>query len=166
LFIILSPFLTFIILRYSFKPSKKSLENYRNDLIDYFGNIQLRNYLKNKFPILTHFDEDKYNNITTINLKDYNEDKAMFQMYLEAELLGADAIILNDTNVSTKVSGHISTNSRGEVSGGTSSSNMFHITATLVKRKIENNKNSTFCKECGSKINKNDKYCNNCGSKL
>jgi len=58
----------------------------------------------------------------------------MFDIYMEAYKYNADAIIINDSNVSTHVHGSVSTSVFSKnVSGRTTSTNIFHITATLVR---------------------------------
>jgi hypothetical protein len=122
-----------------FKPSLGKVAEYEYQKAIYNNRLKLNEKFKSKFIILKDFDESKYANIKIININDRKQENAMFKIYIQAELLKANAIVLNDSNISTQVYGSVSTNSRGDVSGGTSSSNTFHFTVTLVK-KINNSK--------------------------
>jgi hypothetical protein len=58
----------------------------------------------------------------------------MFNIYKEAYKFNADAIVLNDSNVSMKITGSVSANIIGKGSSGkTTSTSITSITATLVR---------------------------------
>jgi len=186
IFVVIIPTMLFIGLYKLFKPSKKREEEYTHNTKAYNYRLKLNEEFKNKFIILKDFDESKYINIKNFNVEERTQEKAMYKIYAHAEAFKADAIILNSSNIATHVHGSVSTNLRGDVSGGTSSSNTFHFTATLVKKKdiVKQVKNKIiqqiekeiikkdtqindkiFCSQCGTKVKSNDKFCINCGHK-
>ncbi|MGB5791307.1 hypothetical protein [Poseidonibacter sp.] len=123
-----------------FKPSQKKWDQYEHNKNVYKHRLALNEKFKSKFIILNEFDESKYTNLQILNVEDRTQEKAMYKIYANAELLHADAIIINNSNVSTQVYGSVSTDSKGSVSGRTSSSNTFHFTVTLLKKISNTNK--------------------------
>ncbi|RLA78986.1 MAG: hypothetical protein DRG78_13875 [Epsilonproteobacteria bacterium] len=94
--------------------SFNSREKKANIVNDYFKEIFI---LLDKLP-------SNYTETKIINSKSSMSKQAMFEIYMQAYKFNADALIINDSNVSTSVSGR---------KGSTSSSNTFYITATLVR---------------------------------
>ncbi len=86
--------------------------------------IEIYNYFKKRFLLLDTIPEN-ISNTKIVNTKALTDEEVMFNLYMEAYKYDADAIVINDSNVCTHVVGGIS--------GSTTSSNTFHITATLVK---------------------------------
>ncbi len=106
--------------------------NYKQHLI----NLQIFEYFKQAFPILSEV-KHYHNNIGLVSSEAESYDGALFDIYMEVYNKNADAIVLNDSNVSTQVSGSVKTtgifNSHKKVEGTTTSKNTFHLTATLIK---------------------------------
>ncbi len=95
--------------------------------------IEINNYFKKRFLLLDTIPEN-ISNTKIVNTKALTDEEAMFNLYMEAYKYDADSIVINDSNVSTHVVGSVKSNIiGGGVSGSTTSSNTFHITATLVK---------------------------------
>lgn len=103
----------------------KKLPGYKKDLKH--RNI-INEYFQNRFPILESLPQG-YKDKKVVTKKHGDQISTMFDIYMEAYQYDADAIVLNDSNVSTHI---IGSTSRGG-KGSTNSYNTFHITATLVK---------------------------------
>jgi len=92
-------------------------------------NIKVINeYFKKRFMILDIMPHN-YLKTELINKTNKTNEATMFDIYMEAYKFNADTIVINDSNVTTHVSGYTTKGGRGS----TSSSNKFHITATLVR---------------------------------
>ena len=93
----------------------------------------INEYFKKRFILLDSLSEN-YTETKIINKTNLTNDKLMFDIYMEAYKFNADAIVINDSNITTHISGSVSANIIGKGSSGTTTStNQFHITATLVK---------------------------------
>ncbi len=102
---------------------KRKIEKIKK-IFDFF---QKRFPIVDKIPI--HYSDSK-----VVLIKEEAHDRLMFKVYLEAYKFDADVIVINDSNVSTDVSGSISSNIIGKGSSGDiKSKNTFHITATLIR---------------------------------
>lgn len=88
----------------------------------------INEYFKNRFLIIDSLPHN-HNETKVINITQGDQLSLMFDIYMEAYKFNADAIVINDSNVTTHVSGSTSRSGRGS----TSSSNKFHTTATLVR---------------------------------
>lgn len=94
---------------------------------------KINSYFKERFLILDSLP-NTFNDKLIVNKQSSKYEDAMFDIYMEAYKFDADAIIINDSNVSTHAQGSVSTSVFSKnVSGRTTSTNTFHITATLVK---------------------------------
>ena len=94
---------------------------------------EINSYFKERFLILDNLP-NSFNDKLIITKQSSKYEDAIFDIYMEAYKFDADAIIINDSNVSTHVKGSVSTSAFGKnVSGKTTSTNTFHITATLVR---------------------------------
>ena len=113
-----SPFLTKLLPRY--KKNYKHLHS-------------INNYFKDRFILLDKLPAS-YAETNIINKTNNSTEAVLFDIYMEAYKLNTDYIVINNSNVSTQVSGTTSTGIFSKsVSGKTTSTNKFHITATLVK---------------------------------
>lgn len=101
------------------------LPGYKKDLKH--RNI-INEYFQNRFPILESLSQG-YKDKKVVTKKNGDQISTMFDIYMEAYKYDADAIVLNDSNVSTHIVGSTSRSGKGS----TNSYNTFHITATLVK---------------------------------
>ena len=97
-------------------------------------NIEIiKDYFKKRF-ILFNSMPNTFSESKIVSAKSNSYESTMFKIYQEAYNFDADAIVINDSNVSTHVKGSIKSNViSGGVSGTTTSTNIFHITATLVR---------------------------------
>jgi len=94
---------------------------------------EINKYFKERFLILDNMPST-FSNKLIVNKKSTKYEDTMFDIYMEAYKFNADAIIINDSNVSTHIKGSVSTSILTKsVSGKTTSTNTFHITATLVR---------------------------------
>lgn len=103
----------------------KKLPRYKKDLKD---RMIINEYFQNRFSILESLPQG-YENKKVITKKNGDQISTMFDIYMEAYKYDADAIVLNDSNVSTHITGSTSRGGKGS----TRSYNTFHITATLIK---------------------------------
>ena len=114
----------------------------KNEVKNTHKTMKIYSYFRQKFPILQEFRPFEHANLGMITRDGDDQDSIMFSIYMEAYKADADAIIINSSNTATHVSGSVSTNrnvfSENTVSGSTSSSNSFHIMATLVKYEKNN----------------------------
>jgi len=93
----------------------------------------INEYFQNRFLLLNETPLN-YKEQRSIIQKGKDQEEAMFNIYKEAYKFNADAIVLNDSNVSTKINGSVSANIIGKGSSGkTTSTNTTSITATLVR---------------------------------
>ena len=93
----------------------------------------INEYFKKRFILLDSLSEN-HTETKIINKTNLTNDRLMFDIYMEAYKFNADAIVINDSNVTTHISGRTSSNIIGKGSSGTTTStNKFHITATLVR---------------------------------
>jgi hypothetical protein len=74
----------------------------------------LYNYLKKRIPIHTEI-KDNHQLIDSNNFASSNMDKLMSKVYIEAFLLDATGIIINQNNISNEVSGYITGHTSGHV---------------------------------------------------
>ncbi len=121
-FIIL--FFSSLILIRTFLHNKKMEKALKNNSIIY-------EYLKKTIPIIEEI-KHYHTNMGLISSKELTYDGALFSIYMQAYNKNANAIILKDNNISSKVDGYIKTSGKN-VQGRTTSTDVFHLTAILVK---------------------------------
>ncbi len=136
--ICISTVVIMIIIGILIKPNEDETEEHQRIL-------SINTWFKKQYPLLNEFKTQEHILLDTIDVEDEDKSIAMFEIYMNAYKLNADAIVLNSSNISTEVYGKVSTTSRGHSSGTTSSSNTFHITATIIqfKNKELTNENIT-----------------------
>lgn len=90
----------------------------------------INQYFKKRFIILNSFNDQEHKTLGIHQEDGKDREDVFFNIFMNAYKVNADAIILNDSSVSTSISA--SSSSKYGTTGG-SSSNTFHITATFVK---------------------------------
>lgn len=87
----------------------------------------INSYFKKSFDLLNEFNHKEHTNLGVFNRESkINSEHAMFDLYMEAYKLNADAIVLNASNIATSVSGD-----RKSVRSTT----VHHLTGTIIKYK-------------------------------
>lgn len=109
-----------------YRKEKQRVQN----LKDRIEKIKL--FFEKKIPIYNDM-KPEFKSIEVLNESGNNKDQLMFNIYMKAYKLDADAIVLNSDTVLTHVKGSVSSGLGGRVSGSTSSSNTHKIMATLIK---------------------------------
>jgi len=93
----------------------------------------INEYFQNRFLLLNEIPQN-YKNKKTITQRGKDQEEAMFNIYKEAYEFDSDAIVLNNSIASTKITGNVSANIIGKGSSGkTTSTTTITITATLVR---------------------------------
>ena len=118
------------------KPSKKALE-------EYWEILAMEEKIRNNILVLSEFNPEQHLLIETLNSEGYTQRGTMWQIYRRADLMEADAIIINSSNVTTHT--HMSTSiNNGSISTSSTNTDKFYITATLVKYKNPKDKPLTY----------------------
>lgn len=121
------------------KPSKEALQLH-------WEIIDMANKIKNNTLILSEFNPAQHLLIEIINSEGFTQEGTMWQIYKRANLVEADAIIINSSNVTTHTQVKTSV-SNGSVSTSSTNTDIFYITATLIKYKNSKDKPLTYAKE-------------------
>jgi len=109
------------------KPSKKNIEEFNRA-------NKIFNQFRKDYPILNAFINDQHENLGVTSKQGENRDSMMFDIYMEAHKLGADAIVLNSDHAMSNTTGGMQTTSTGR-QHMIQTDQAYNITATLVKYK-------------------------------
>lgn len=108
----------------------KNLPSYKKDKQH---RMAINEYFQNRFPVIDALPAN-CSKSRIINVTQSDHESLMFDVFMEAYKFDADAVVINNSNVATHVSGSVSTSIIGKnTSGRTTSTNSFHMTVTLVK---------------------------------
>lgn len=93
---------------------------------EYEKNSQIYGQLRKKYPIIKEFDPQKHQIVNTVAYNDFSLENAYFQVFKQAYLSKADAVIINSLTTSSDTQSSADGKS-------VMTTVMHHISATLVK---------------------------------
>ena len=104
------------------------------DVEEFERTNQIYTQFRKDYPILGSFNEEKHQNLGVVTKEGDNRDSLMFDIYMEAYKLGADAIVLNSDQTNSNIFGGMQSTTTGR-QNIIQTTQSHSIMATIVKYK-------------------------------